>query len=64
MLRDRIELLEHDLAELKARAGKMYLGIVVGHIAPGAEYEQLKDRIASMSIDLELARQLVEQGHK
>ena len=51
MLKDRRVLLEHDLKAAHERASKMYLDIVVNNgDVHSEEYQQLRDRINSISI--------------
>jgi len=65
MLVDRRELLEHDIKKLHAEAAAMYLDIVIkGDTEHDAEYQELKNKIASLKFDLNMVNQLILQGKK
>jgi hypothetical protein len=63
MLKDRRELLEHDLKIAQEQAAKMYLEIVVTKtVGLDHEYHLLRDRVSSLQFDLDLVNKLIDQG--
>ena len=63
MLRDRRELLEHDIKKLQAEAANMYLSIVIGNgDINSAEYQKLKEQVSNLQFDLKMVNQLIDQG--
>jgi len=65
MLRDRRELLEHDIRKLHAEAAAMYFDIVTNDKdVHNDEYQALKDKINSLEFDLNIVNQLILQGQK
>lgn len=65
MLRDRRELLEHDVRKLHAQAAVMYFDIVTHNKdVHSLEYQALKDKILSLEFDLNVVNRLIAQGQK
>ncbi len=65
MLRDRKALLEQEIRKAQAEAANMYLSIAVGGgNVHSKEYQELKEKISTMSFDLNVINQLIAQGHQ
>lgn len=63
MLRDRRELLEHDLKIAQEQAAKMYLEIVLtGADVNIPHYQSMRDRVSSLQFDLAMVNKLIEKG--
>jgi hypothetical protein len=65
MLKDRRALLENEITKAHDEAATMYLSIVTtnGNVH-SKKYHDLKDRIASLTFDLNIVNQLIYQGHE
>ncbi len=65
MLRDRKALLEQEIRKAQAEAANMYLSIAIGGgNLHSKEYQDVKEKISSLSLDLKAINQLVADGHK
>jgi len=65
MLKDRRVLLEQEIKKSHDEAASMYLSIVTSNsIVHNKKYHDLKDRIASLTFDLNIVNQLIYQGHE
>lgn len=67
MLKDRKELIEHDITLLKEQAAAMYFDLAVqGHGLHNherqAEYQQKRDRIMQLQFDLDMINHMLEKG--
>jgi hypothetical protein len=63
MLKDRRELLEHDLKVAQNQAANMYLSIVVGNSnIHSVEYQQLRDHVTQLQFDLNMVNKLIAEG--
>ena len=64
MLKDRRELLEHDLKIAHDEAAHMYLDIVTNNgDVHSEEYQQMRDHITRLEFDLNMVNQLIHKGH-
>lgn len=64
MLKDRRELVEHDLKIVQGQAANMYLSMVVGGDVHNQEYHVLRDHVTKLQFDLGMINKLIQQGHK
>jgi hypothetical protein len=66
MLRDRKELLEHEIKRLHSEASNMYLSLVVGQTGDitNPSYQTLKEKISDMTFELKLVTNLITEGHR
>ncbi len=65
MLQDRKALLEQEIRKAQAEAANMYLSIAVGGgDLHSKEYQDLKEKISSISFDLNVINQLIVEGHQ
>jgi hypothetical protein len=66
MLRDRKALLEQEIKKSHSEAANMYLSLVIGGNGDvhSKEYQDLKEKISSLTFDLNAVNLLIAQGHK
>jgi hypothetical protein len=66
MLKERKELLEHELKRLHSEAANMYLSLVVGQTGDvtNPAYQMLKEKINDRSFELKLVTDLVNNGNE
>lgn len=65
MLRDRRALLEQEIKKAHSEASHMYLTLAIGGgNVHSEEYQALKEKISSLSFDLNVINQLIANGHK
>jgi len=63
MLQDRKALLEQELRRLHTDALNMYIGLAVGGgDVHGKEYQEMKQKISTLSADLKEVNELIFQG--
>lgn len=65
MLRDRKALLEQEIKKLHNEAANMYLSLVIGGSGDvhSKEYQELKEKISTLTFDLNAVNTLIAQGH-
>jgi hypothetical protein len=66
MLRDRKALLEQEIKKSHSEAANMYLSLVIGGNGDvhSKEYQDLKEKISSLTFDLNAVNLLIAQGHQ
>lgn len=65
MLKNRIELIEHEIEKLKEKCGKAYFEhIKIGRTDIGGDYYSDLERIAEYRQELEIIRDLIDKGHE
>jgi len=65
MLRDRRILIEKELARAQSAAAQTYLDIMINDgDTHSVEYQTLKDRVMSLTFDLTMVTDLINQGHE
>lgn len=61
MLKERRELLEHEIRKIHEQASHLYLDIVTkGGDVKSLEYQQLKDRIHDLKFEYEMVQTLIQ----
>lgn len=65
MLKDRRVLIEQEITKVNGEAAVMYLNIVINNgDLHSTEYQEIKEKILSLQIDLNLINQLIHKGHE
>ena len=66
MLKERKELLEHELKRLHSEAANMYLNLVVGQTGDTSSpvYQRLKEKINDVAFELKLVSELINNGNE
>jgi hypothetical protein len=66
MLKDRRELIEHDIAQLTKQCSKTYLEIIRGFGIPGEfkEYNEQITKLSNLQSELRLINTMIREGHK
>jgi hypothetical protein len=65
MLKDRQVLLEQEIAKAHDKAAVMYLDIVThDRDVHSAEYQDIRNKIMNLEIDLSIITKLIRSGHK
>lgn len=67
MLRDRRELVEHEVEKLKTQAAELYLSMIKHPDKVHGlrdQYDWIRNQIIEFEFDLNTINELIEQGHK